>query len=74
MAAQETPAAMADLQHQGSLMTLFLFNPTVAFFYVCNLDDVSTFCTLFGNVIILGVKIRFECVATRAVSSRGGGA
>ena len=53
MAAQETPAAMADLQHQGSLMTLFLFNPTVAFFYVCNLDDVSTFYTLYGNIVIL---------------------
>jgi len=32
---------MSDSQHQGSLLTLFLFNPTVAFFYVCNIDDVS---------------------------------
>ncbi|XP_067947782.1 protein SCAI-like isoform X2 [Watersipora subatra] len=40
MAAQEVPAAMADQQHQGSLLTLFLFNPTMAFFYVCNLDEV----------------------------------
>lgn len=42
LASQEVPAAMADLQHQGSLLTLFLFNPTVAFLYVCNLDEVST--------------------------------
>jgi len=41
MAAQEVPAAMADVQHQGSLLTLFLYNPTVAFLYICNLDEVS---------------------------------
>lgn len=41
MASQEVPAAMADLQHQGSLLTLFLFNPTQAFLYVCNLDEVG---------------------------------
>ena len=60
MASQEVPAAMADQQHQGSLLTLFLFNPTMAFFYVCNLDEVRS-CVLLNHTMIIYDLIIATC-------------
>lgn len=40
MSPQDVPAAFQDMQHHGSLFTLFLHSPLTALCYVCSVGDV----------------------------------
>lgn len=40
MSPQDVPQAFQDMQHHGSLFTLFLHSPLTALCYVCNVGDV----------------------------------
>lgn len=40
MSPQDVPTAFQDMQHHGSLFTLFLHSPLTALCYVCSVGDV----------------------------------
>lgn len=40
MSPQDVPPAFQDMQHHGSLFTLFLHSPLTALCYVCSVGDV----------------------------------